>query len=88
MLVVTEFVKACLHIPTPFPSPSSFIIVPMVTGRLMGRMDVEPILPVRQPVYWHNDEPLTGTVTVSKCVNGPLEAALGVSFQWIALKAI
>ena len=39
-------VKACLHIPTPSPSPSSFITVPMVTGRMGSR----PILPVRQPV--------------------------------------
>ena len=31
---------------TPCPSPSSFIIVPMVMGRLTGKMGVEPILPI------------------------------------------
>ena len=38
--------EECLHIPIPSPSPSSFIIVPMVTGCLTGKMVVEPILPV------------------------------------------
>ena len=42
--------KVYLHIPTLSPtpslSPSSFIIVSMVTGSLTGRMGLEPILPV------------------------------------------
>ena len=42
--------KACLHIPILSPLLSSFIIVPMVTGYLTGRMGQEPILCVRQPV--------------------------------------
>ena len=41
-------VEACLHIPT--PSPSSFIIVLIVTGRLTVIMGSTPILPIRQPV--------------------------------------
>ena len=40
--------KACLHVPTPFPS--KFIIMPMVTGSPTGRMGSIPILPVRLPV--------------------------------------
>ena len=41
-------VRACLH--NSIPSPSSFIIVTMVMGRLTGKMGSTPILPVRRPV--------------------------------------
>ena len=36
--------KARLHVPSPSPCPSSFYIMPMETGRLMGRMGSVPIL--------------------------------------------
>ena len=41
-------VEVCLHflMPSPSRSPSQFIIVPMVTDTLTGRMGAEPILPV------------------------------------------
>ena len=45
---------AYLHIPTPslspFPSQSSFAIVSMVTGHLIGKMGSTSILPFRRPV--------------------------------------
>ena len=44
--------RACVHVPSPCPSltPSKFNIVPMVTVRLMGRMDTEPILSIKRSV--------------------------------------
>ena len=42
--------QVCLHVPSPSPSPSKFIIVPMVTVCLMGRMGTEPILSVKWSV--------------------------------------
>ena len=46
--------KACLHVPSlspcPSPSPSKFIIVPMETDCLTGRMGTEPILPVKRTI--------------------------------------
>ena len=48
--VRSNCLKVCLHLPTPFPSPSQcpskFTIVSMVTDSLTGRMGLEPILPV------------------------------------------
>ena len=70
--------KACLHILTPSlsPSPSSFVNVPMVTGRLKDRMGLEPILPVRRPVTIYTINLTvtgTGSETGSECVNTPLQ---------------
>ena len=52
LLYIGSWFKAYLHIPTPspIPSPSSFIIVQMVTFCLTCRMGLEPILPIRWPV--------------------------------------
>ena len=60
--------KVCLHVPSPCLSPSSFIIVLMVTARLMGRMRSTPILHVRQTIP---NLMVTGTVSVSVHVNTP-----------------
>ena len=47
-------IKLCLHVPTPFPSPSKcpskFSIIPMVTDTLTGRMGSRPNQPVRVSV--------------------------------------
>ena len=53
--------KAYLHIPTPSPSPSSFIIVSMVTGSLTGRMGLEAILPVGISTMLNFDGDSVGT---------------------------
>ena len=59
---------ACLHLPSTSPSSpqSNFIIVPMVTDRLINRMGLEPILSVN--VDW--------TVTKTVRVNGILRNSM------------
>ena len=57
---LTNMVKDRLQV----PSPSNFIIVPMVTGRLMDRIGFKPILVVKVN--------LTVTVMEAVRVNGPL----------------
>ena len=80
--LMTWVFKACIHIPSPSPIPSqsSFIIVPMVTGRLMDRMGSILIRPVRQPVTINTNVNLTATEseTGSECLNRPL--------GWLTLK--
>ena len=51
-LSIQSSIRGCLHVPTPSltPSPSRFIIVPMLTVCLSGRMGVGTILPVRRAV--------------------------------------
>ena len=48
-------IKASLHVRLPCPclSPSKFNIVPMETDRLIGRLDTENILSIKQSVTIH-----------------------------------
>ena len=53
-ITIEVMLRKCLHFLTPSqsptPSPSSFIIVPMVMDHLTDRMGSTPILPVRLPI--------------------------------------
>ena len=61
--------KVCLHVPFLSPSPSKFIIVPMVMVRLMDRMGTEPILSIKRSVFidanghWDGDGTCKQTLT-------------------------
>ena len=43
MVCVNKVQKVRLHLTSPYPSPSKFNIVQMVTSALMGRLGVQPI---------------------------------------------